>query len=155
LTQQEYNNENVENGGKMKKTVIITLTVVFCLVTCTSHYVPPYDGEEAAEYEKGYTDGKIQAGQRNQQSWMIGGCGGAWLLGLIGGGLVTAMAYNSTEFPPYEPKGTDTYKRGFMDGYQDGISSKKGSQAMTGCLLGTLVNVAVLILILSANPISF
>lgn len=135
----------------MKKTVAITLLVVFCLVSCTSHYVPPYDSEEAAEYENGYVDGKAQASRKDQQSWMIGGCGGALLLGVIGGGLVTAMAYSSTEFPPYEPKGTDTYKRGFMDGYQDGISSKKGSQAMTGCLLGTLINVAALVLILSAE----
>jgi hypothetical protein len=136
----------------MKKVVIVCQLIVFLCVYCgASHYTPPYDSKEAQEYEKGYVEGKMAAGKRSQSSWMWAGCGGALLVGILGGGLVTGMAYNSADYPPFEPEGTDSFKRGYIDGYQDGSRSAKGSKAMMGCLGGTLINVAVIVLLLSAE----
>ena len=131
----------------MRKFLIVTQIVVFFFVFCASHYTPPYESETAAEYENGYVEGKMQASRKAQSSWMWGGCGGSLVLGLLGGGIVTAIGYSSGEYPPFEPKGTDTYKRGFIDGFQDGSSDAKGKKALTGCLVGTLINVAAIVLI--------
>ena len=133
----------------MKKVVIAVTLMSFFFVFCSSHYTPPYESETAAEYENGYIDGKVQASRRTQSSLMWGGCGGSLVLGLLGGGIVTAIGYNSGEYPPFEPKGTDTYKRGFIDGFQDGSSDAKGKKALSGCLVGTLINVAAIVLIYS------
>jgi len=135
----------------MKKYVAIVLLVAFFFATCSSHYAPPYESSEAPDYEKGYLDGKLQAGRRSQQGWVWGGCGGALVAGILGGGIVMAMGYNSAEYPPFEAKGTDAYKRGYVNGYQDGSASAKGSKATTGCLVGTLINVAAIVLIYSLS----
>lgn len=133
----------------MQKFVIVTQIIAFFFVFCSSYYIPPDKSETAAEYENGYVEGKMQASRKAQSSWMWGGCGSSLLLGLLGGGIVTAIGYGSGEYPPFEPKGTDTYKRGFIDGFQDGSSDTKGQKAMAGCLIGTVLHVVAIILVLT------
>lgn len=86
--------------------------------------------------------GKADASSRHGNGkWVAGGVVGGLLLSLIGTGVMTALAANSSPQPKDIPAGVkDTC---YMNGFTDKAKSKNTRGALLGGLLGTVVVVAV------------
>jgi hypothetical protein len=69
--------------------------------------------------------------------WIAGGATGGVLLGLIGTGVVTALAMTSDPFPQAIPPGVD--EACFANGYEKKAKSKNTRSALVSGLLGTVV----------------
>ena len=138
----------------MKKVVVLCTLFVFLFTVCASrHYFPPGDNDERAEYDRGYMEGEQYA--KSYGSGYIWGSLAASLLfsPLIGGGIVTAIAYGDRGHPPFPPEGSQAYKKGFLDGYGDARCRKNGGAALLGAGIGVGINAVVLtVLLLTYNP---
>lgn len=132
----------------MKK--YVALIVLFSFISVLWAQGRGSEGEnDQKDWSDGVAEGKIAGGQKNTSDWFAYGCGGGFLGGCLGGGIVYAMA-NSGEMPPYVPKGNSDFRQGYVQGYQETVKSKKTGSALTGGIVGTLVSVAAVIIIYAA-----
>jgi hypothetical protein len=74
---------------------------------------------------------------------MIGGVASGVLLGLIGTGVITAVAASSSPAVHYVPQ--DAEPVCYRDGYASRARSMNTNSALTGGLIGTLVLVVIVI----------
>lgn len=78
--------------------------------------------------------------------WMIGGVASGVLLGLIGTGVITAVAASSSASVNHVPEGAEPAC--YRDGYAGRARSMNTTSALTGGLIGTL---ALVIIVVSAS----
>lgn len=105
--------------------------------------------EATASCQESYVRGEIEANIRHSSAgWFAGGIGSGVLLGLIGTGIVTAVAYGSNPRPSYVPQEYDSAC--YISGYSSKAKSKNSWNAFGGGLIGTAIIVAI-VLSASAN----
>jgi hypothetical protein len=75
--------------------------------------------------------------------WMIGGVASGVLLGLIGTGIITAVAASSSASTNHVPANVEPLC--YRDGYASRAKSMNTTSALTGGLIGTLALVVILI----------
>lgn len=92
-------------------------------------------------FDKGYAAGWSEGRRISQSHWFRIGCCGGGLLPCIGGGGVYVFARNAGDYPAALPEGDSLYRSGFSCGYFDATRDRKGSQAITGALLGSGVTI--------------
>jgi hypothetical protein len=96
----------------------------------------------AADCDESKAQGENDAANRySTAGWFIGGLGCGMLGGLIGAGVITAVAAFSNPQPKTIPDGFNESCYG--NGYSGKAKSKRTWAALGGGLLGTLVFVAV------------
>lgn len=101
------------------------------------------------QFFQGRIDGRRQGDQVNTSGRMVGGLAAGTFLGLIGTGIVYAVASGDAVRMPDDVEASrsrDTgYLMGFEEGYVERVRARRRSSALAGGLLGT--GIAVLIIV--------
>lgn len=92
-------------------------------------------------YDKGYAAGWILGKKPSQKNWFRVGCGCGTLIPCIGGGGAYVFARNAGDYPVDLPEGDSLYRQGYSRGYYDATRDRKGTEALTGAMLGTGITV--------------
>ena len=108
----------------------------------------PHATHLALTFQDALIDGRIAADSRDASGWFLGGylCGVGG--GLIGTGIVWALASGSgsdvrdTEAVLIRDRGT-RYTRGYIEGHRERMRSERKANGVAGGLLGTLTSVVM------------
>jgi|GEM_PF-3074968 len=101
--------------------------------------------DEETKYSLGLQDGKKAGRDASQVVWAIKGFGCAFLTCGIGGCLVWTQARHSGDVPADVPIGKDPqYVLGYVEGYKATTRSNKQTAAITGCIVGTVLDAAII-----------
>lgn len=101
--------------------------------------------DEETKYSLGFQDGKQAGHNASQVSWTIKGFGCAFLTCGIGGCFVWTQARHSGSVPADVPMGKDPqYVLGYIEGYKAVTRSNKQTAAITGCIIGTALDAAII-----------
>jgi len=93
---------------------------------------------------KSQIKGENDAENRHSSAgWMAGGVGSGLLLGLIGTGIITAIAATSNPTPSIIPEKEDINLECYINGYKKVAKKKNTIYALSGGLIGTLVLVTI------------
>lgn len=96
--------------------------------------------------------GKADAAQLHSSSgWMLGGVGSGLLLGLIGMGVITAVAASSNPQPLTVPQAWTDQQSCYRDGYRSKAKGKNTTSALAGGALGTAAWILVLVIATSGS----
>lgn len=101
---------------------------------------------------KGEMDAKIQ---HKAGGWFAGGIAGGTLLGLIGGGIVVAIAAVSDPKPTNIPNKEIIDENCYISGYSKKAKNKNVVNAIGGGLVGTAIAVTIAVIIMSSSSSSY
>ncbi|UCE65118.1 MAG: hypothetical protein JSU85_09570 [Candidatus Zixiibacteriota bacterium] len=125
---------------------------IICMLTILAFSSNLFAGDKvkSPEYDNGYLDGKVAAGEEYKgDGWFGAGLAGGLLLGLIGTGVVVGLSQvGSTEPIGYESgflSGQPDYRLGFYKGYSKKIKSTRLQKSLIGGVIGTAIIVTILV----------
>jgi hypothetical protein len=124
--------------------VIVALMLMFVipgmLYTQETESVP-----KRIAYDDGYAEGRRDGGSVNQSQWVLRGFGGGLIGCCLGGGVVYFLA--SGDSPSSIPEGSNEYRAGYVEGYNDATKSRQRSSALLGGIVGTAITAGAILLI--------
>ena len=104
----------------------------------------------AEELARGRLEGQVAAQSRGTSGWAVSGFLAGAGAGLIGTGVVWAIAAGSDVSPPADRRllivnQSAIYQQGFEMGYGEKLKSRRKRSALTGGLVGTAVAVVAIL----------
>lgn len=122
----------------------------------TSAYGQTIESAAPADGATGLLDGRSAANATSTGGWLAGGFASGLFFGLIGTGVVYAIAGSSEAelppeyFPSVQAKGS-AYMLGFNQGYVQRLKSKQKKAALIGGLTGTAISTAIVVALISSS----